>query len=64
VQEHGQVIEAHHLMEQAVQLVEQRGQIAVRDGRPGNDQQGLVDIARGSRLSPEVSAGHGETPGS
>jgi hypothetical protein len=63
VQEQGQGIDAHHLMEQGGQLVEERGQITVRDGRLGNGQQGSVGIVSGSCLSVEVSAGHGETPG-
>jgi len=46
VQEQGQVIEAHHLMEQAGQLVERRSQLPVR----------------GDCLSVKMSAGHGETP--
>ena len=63
VQDQGEVIEAHHLMEPAGQLVEQRGQIAVRDDRLRNGQQGPVLVAGGSRLSVEVSGCHGEDPG-
>ena len=62
VQDQGEVIEAHHLMEPAGQLVEQRGQIAVRDDRFRNGQQGPVPVAGGSCLSVEVSACHGENP--
>ena len=51
VQDQGEVIEAHHLMEPAGQLVEQRGQIAVRDDRLRNGQQGPVWLASGSCLS-------------
>jgi hypothetical protein len=62
VQEQRQVIKAHHLMEQAGQLVEQRGQITLPDGRHGNGEQGSVGGASGSCLSIEVGAAHGETP--
>jgi hypothetical protein len=42
VQVQGEIIEANHLMEPACQVMEQRGQIAVRDNRFGDGQQGLV----------------------
>ena len=63
VQDQGEAIELHHLMEPAGQFVEQRGQIAVRDDRFRNGQQGSVQVASGSCLSVEVSACHGENPG-
>jgi hypothetical protein len=50
VQVQGEIIEAHHLMEPAGQLMEQRGQIAVRDNRFRNGQQGLVLMVRGRGL--------------
>jgi hypothetical protein len=56
VQEQGQGIDAHHLMEQS-------GQIVVRADRFRDGQQGSVGVAGGSRLSVKVNAGHGETPG-
>ena len=55
VQDQGEGIELHHLMEPAGQLMEQRGQIAVRDDRFRNGQQGSVPVASGSCLSVEVS---------
>ena len=58
-----EVIEAHHLMEPAGQLMEQRGQIAVRDDRFRDRQQGAVRVAGGGCLSVELSACHGEDPG-
>ena len=42
VQDQGEAIELHHLMEPAGQLGEQRGQIAVQDNRFRNGQQGSV----------------------
>ena len=40
VQDQGQAIELHHLMKPAGQVMEQRGQIAVRDDRFRHGQQG------------------------
>jgi hypothetical protein len=60
VQVQGEVIEAHHLMKPADQLMEQRGQIAVRDDRFRNGQQGLVLMVRGRRLWVYWSACHDE----
>ena len=58
VQDQGEAIELHHLMEPAGQLMEQRGQIAVRDDRFRNGQQGSVrgrqwqlPVRRSDRLS-------------
>jgi hypothetical protein len=42
MQEQAEVIEPHHLMELVGQLVEQRGEIAVRDDRFRNSEQGPV----------------------
>ena len=50
VQEQGEVIEAHQVMKPAGQLVEQRGQVAVRDDRLRNGEQGLVLMVRGRHL--------------
>ena len=63
VQVQAEVIEPHHLLEPAGQLVEQRGQIAVRDDRLRNGQQGPVALVGGRRLSVQVSGCHGEAPG-
>ncbi len=63
VQDQGEGIELHHLTEPAGQLVEQRGQIAVRDDRLRNGQQGSVQ----HRLRPlpvrRRIACHGENLG-
>ena len=50
VQGQAEIIEVHHLMEPAGQLMEQRGQIAVRDDRLRNGQQGPVPLVGGLRL--------------
>ena len=55
MQDQGEIIELHHLMEPAGQLMEQRRQIAVRDDRFRNGQQGSVAVAGGSCLSVHVS---------
>ena len=54
VQDQGEAIELHDLMKPAGQLLEQRGQIAVRDDRFRNGQQGSVAVASGSCLSVEA----------
>jgi len=64
VQGQAEIIEVHHLMEPACQLMEQRGQIAVRDDRLRNGQQGAVPVASCHCLSVQVSPCHGETLGS
>jgi hypothetical protein len=51
VQDQGEVIEAHHVMEPAGQLVEQRGQVAVRGDRLRDGQQGPVWLASARCLS-------------
>ena len=51
VQDQGEVIEAHHVMEPAGQLVEQRGQVAVRRDRLRDGQQGPVWLASARCLS-------------
>ena len=58
VQDQGEVIEAHHLMEPAGQLVEQRGQIAVRDDRFRDRQQGPVLLAGGKLLAVSFEVSH------
>ena len=50
VQDAGQVIEAHHLMEPVCQLMEQCAQVPVRDDRCRDRQQGWVLLAGGKRL--------------
>ena len=50
VQGQAEIIEVHHLMEPACQLMEQRGQIAVRDDRLRNGQQAAVPLVGGLRL--------------
>ena len=51
VQDQGEGIESHHLMEPAGQLVEQRGQIAVRCDRLRNGQKGQVRLVTDSCLT-------------
>jgi hypothetical protein len=51
VQEQGEVIEAHQVMKLSGQLMEQRGQIALRDNRFRNGQQGSVLMVRGRSMS-------------
>ena len=62
VQDQGEPIELHHLMESAGQVMEQRGQIAVRNDRLRNGQQGSVRVASGRCLSVQVSLCHAENP--
>ncbi len=62
VQDQGEAIELHHLMEPAGQLVEQRGQIAVRDDRFRNGQQGSVPLAASLSLRITLKPCHGECP--
>jgi hypothetical protein len=50
VQGQDEVVEVDHLMELSGQLMEQRGQIAVRDDRLRNGQQGAVPLVGGLRL--------------
>jgi hypothetical protein len=50
VQGQAEIIESHHEMEPAGQLMEQRGQIAVRDNRFRNGEQGAVPLVGGLRL--------------
>ena len=49
MQSQDQVVEAHHLLKPARQLVKQRGQVPVRDDRLRNRQQGTV-LVRGEGL--------------
>ena len=64
VQDQGEAIELHHLMEPAGQLVEQRGQIAVQDDRFRNGQQGSVRRSAVAVACPSKAiACHGENPG-
>jgi hypothetical protein len=51
VQDQAEVIEVHHVVKPPGQLVEQRGQVAVRDDRFRDGQQGSVRVVTGSRLS-------------
>jgi hypothetical protein len=51
VQDQAEVIEVHHLVKPAGQLVEQRGEVAVRDDRFRDSQQGSVRAETVSRLS-------------
>jgi hypothetical protein len=62
VQGQAEIIEVHHLTEPACQLMEQRGQVAVRDDRFRNGQQSAVPVIDGRCLSFQVRACHGETP--
>ncbi len=63
VQDEAEVVEAHHLVKPGGKLVEQRGQIAVRDDRFRNGQQGPVRLAGGRGRAVYVSGCHGEDPG-
>ena len=60
VQDQGEAVERHDLMEPAVQLVEQRGQIAVQDDRFRYRQQGSVQVRRVGCLCRKGRACHGE----
>ena len=51
VQDQGEGIESHHVMEPAGQFMEQRGQIAVRRDRLRDGQQGPVRLVTDSRLT-------------
>ena len=57
VQDQGEVIEAHHLVEPAGQVVEERRHVAVRDDRLRDGQQGPVLVAAG-RLPAGVGQPH------
>ncbi len=50
VQNEAEIVEAHHLVKPAGQLVEQRRQVAVRDDRFRDGQQGSVRVVTRSRL--------------
>ena len=63
VQDQGEAIELHHLMEPAGQLVEQHGQIVVQDDRFRNSEQGSIPVASGSCLPIEGRAFHGKNLG-
>jgi hypothetical protein len=63
MQHHREEIEAHDLAEAAAQLVEQRGQFAVRNDGFANGQQGLILVAANRCLSVEGIAWHDENPG-
>jgi hypothetical protein len=60
MEDQGEVIEAHHVMKPAGQVMEERAQIPVRDNRFRNRQQRSVLLVGGKRLCVYWSACHYE----
>jgi hypothetical protein len=58
VQDQGEGIESHHLLEPAGQLVEQRGQVAVRGDCFRHGEQRSVLITNGRHLNINLSTCH------